>query len=314
MLFHEKKRVLPPKKIKIAVLNLLILLFLNVPGLVSAEYPRIKQLQNSDIYYQQLQRDVAEFYRDIKTGQMSTPPVIYSYRPSEGDTLFTLASRLTLPYDSIASLNRLATKDIPEDLDTLLIPSKPGLFVPVDPESDFERYLLTTIDSSRGMPVIVDKQNKRHKYIFLPGQRFSKEVRSFFLNVFFTKPVSRGAINSYYGLRMSPVRNVTHYHTGIDISAPDGTSVVPAREGRVIETGFDNILGKYVIIMHEGGYQTHYAHLKKVSVQLNQDVSSTMIIGEVGSTGLSTGPHLHFEIRYKGRPVDPLTFLLKAGY
>ncbi len=314
MLFHKKNPDIRLNKIRIRLPVLLLLLVWAFPSTVCAEYPRIKQLQNSDIFYQQIQRDVAEFYRDVKNGQSTAPPVIFSYSPREGDTLFTVASRLTLPYDAIASLNRLTTKDIPDNLNTLLIPSKPGLFLPIEPETDFERYLLSTTESSSGIPVIVDKENKKHKYIFLPGQRFSKEVRSFFLNIFFTKPVGQGSITSYYGLRLSPISKTTHYHTGIDISAPIGSSVVPAREGRVIETGYDRILGNYVIVLHDGGYQTHYAHLKNVSVQLNQEVSSSMIIGEVGNTGLSTGPHLHFEIRYKGRPVDPLKFLLKAGY
>jgi len=85
--------------------------------------------------------------------------------------------------------------------------------------------------------------------------------------------------------------------------------VQAARDGLVEQAGFDPVLGNVVVVGHEGGYQTVYGHLRVILVALNQPVRSGMIIGEVGSTGRSTGSHLHFEVRRKGSSRDPLPLL-----
>jgi murein DD-endopeptidase MepM/ murein hydrolase activator NlpD len=95
------------------------------------------------------------------------------------------------------------------------------------------------------------------------------------------------------------------YHAGIDLAAPQGTDVYAAREGRVTESGTSKVLGEYVVIAHDGNWSTVYGHLSKRLVRLNDKVESGMIIGKVGSTGESTGPHLHFEVRSQGQPRDP---------
>ena len=82
-----------------------------------------------------------------------------------------------------------------------------------------------------------------------------------------------------------------------------------ARDGQVVQAGIDPVLGNVVVLAHEGGYQTVYGHLRVILVALNQQVRSGMIIGEVGSTGRSTGAHLHFEVRRKGSSRDPLPLL-----
>jgi murein DD-endopeptidase MepM/ murein hydrolase activator NlpD len=94
-------------------------------------------------------------------------------------------------------------------------------------------------------------------------------------------------------------------HDGIDLAAPAGTEVYAAREGRVVESGVDAVLGQYIVIAHEGGWSTVYGHLSMRRVRLNDRAESGMIIGNVGSTGQSTGPHLHFEVRNRGEPRDP---------
>jgi len=95
----------------------------------------------------------------------------------------------------------------------------------------------------------------------------------------------------------------------VDLAAPFGTSVLAARDGTVIAAGEDSVLGLRVIIEHEGGLRTMYGHLSRIAIVLNQIVRSGTIIGAVGSTGLSTGPHLHFEIRLSGKARDPSSYL-----
>ncbi len=121
----------------------------------------------------------------------------------------------------------------------------------------------------------------------------------------FAKPVT-GKITSAYGYRVHPIYKTKRMHTGVDISAPKGTSIYAAGEGKVIFTGTRNGYGKTVIIDHGGDRVTLYGHMSEIACDAGDIVSTKSKIGEVGSTGLSTGNHCHFEVRINGDPVDPL--------
>jgi murein DD-endopeptidase MepM/ murein hydrolase activator NlpD len=95
----------------------------------------------------------------------------------------------------------------------------------------------------------------------------------------------------------------------VDLAAPLGAPVKAALDGRISSVGFNSVYGKYIIISHSGGYQTMYAHLSVVSVRQGAYAYQNTKIGEVGSTGYSTGPHLHFAIYKNGRAVNPLELL-----
>lgn len=94
-------------------------------------------------------------------------------------------------------------------------------------------------------------------------------------------------------------------HQGIDLAAPEGTEVYAVADGVVIDIGEDPIYGNYVIISHGESWTSLYGHLQKVETVLRSSVRSGTLIGRVGSTGQSTGPHLHFELRQNGRALDP---------
>jgi len=113
-------------------------------------------------------------------------------------------------------------------------------------------------------------------------------------------------ITSYFGMRTHPILRTPSNHTGIDIGAPSGTRVVAANAGRVGESAWCNIYGNFIVIDHGGGRHTMYAHLRVRNVSKNQNVTKGQTIGQVGSTGLSTGPHLHFEWWRDGTPLDPI--------
>lgn len=121
----------------------------------------------------------------------------------------------------------------------------------------------------------------------------------------FQKPLDiEGTVTSPFGSRESVYQNVTGYHTGIDIGADKGTSIKAAHEGYVILTSSKGDYGKHIKI--ENGYlQTLYAHCSKILVKEGEYVNVGQEIAKVGSTGNSTGPHLHFEMRYSERFVDP---------
>lgn len=128
----------------------------------------------------------------------------------------------------------------------------------------------------------------------------------------FVRPVP-GRITSPYGSRMHPIFKRKIFHSGVDIGAPYGTSVKAANSGRVIFVGWYSGYGRVVIINHGNingvPTTTLYAHLSAATVAQGANVAKGAIIGKVGTTGYSTGPHLHFEVRQKGNPVNPLNFI-----
>jgi murein DD-endopeptidase MepM/ murein hydrolase activator NlpD len=121
-------------------------------------------------------------------------------------------------------------------------------------------------------------------------------------------PVS-GSVSSGFGYRIHPIFHVRKMHTGIDISAGMGTSIRAASAGTVVSAGWRGGYGKCVVISHSGGLATLYAHQSEILVEVGQTVKRGEVIGKVGSTGYSTGPHLHFEVRANGSPVDPMGYL-----
>ncbi len=121
----------------------------------------------------------------------------------------------------------------------------------------------------------------------------------------FTKPCP-GPITSGYGMRIHPVYRTKRMHTGVDIGSPKGTPIKAAGKGKVIYTGRRGGYGKTVIIDHGSNHTTLYAHMSKITCDAGDLVNTGTKIGEVGSTGISTGNHCHFEVRVDGEPVDPM--------
>jgi murein DD-endopeptidase MepM/ murein hydrolase activator NlpD len=112
---------------------------------------------------------------------------------------------------------------------------------------------------------------------------------------------------SGFATRRHPIRKTVHFHAGVDFAAPHGTPVRSVDDGRIAFAGTQNGYGKVVYIEHAGGHRTTvYAHLSRMDVRAGDIVRTEQTIGAVGNTGLSTGPHLHFEVREGGKPIDPM--------
>ncbi len=118
-----------------------------------------------------------------------------------------------------------------------------------------------------------------------------------------------GPISSGFGSRYHPILHYTRMHTGADFSASSGTPIASCRAGTVVIAGSQGGYGNAVVIDHGGGMGTVYAHQSRIAVSVGQRVDAGEIVGYVGSTGMSTGPHLHFEVRLSGNPVNPASYL-----
>ena len=121
---------------------------------------------------------------------------------------------------------------------------------------------------------------------------------------------AKGWPNDGFGYRISPFTGKKEFHEGLDISAQKGTSVIAPADGYVSFAGKSNSFGNYITISHGYGYKTRYGHLSKILVVKGQAVKRGEKIGLIGSTGRSTGPHLHYEVHRNDVPVDPKIYIL----
>jgi len=122
-------------------------------------------------------------------------------------------------------------------------------------------------------------------------------------------PVPTARMSSSFGPRVHPIFGTTRLHAGMDLAAPTGTPISAAAPGAVVTAGWLGGYGNAVVVDHGGGLSTLYAHQSALAVTVGQAVGAGDVVGRVGSTGNSTGPHLHFEVRVLGTPVDPANYL-----
>jgi len=275
------------------------------------EYPSIGRLSPRDLVFRQVQDSLSQGYQAEKSGGDYPDLFICRWSAVGGEDFFSVAARLSIPYETLATLNGISRPREFAPGETVLIPSVAGLFVPDAPRTDLDTLLSARPLDPAAEPrrVVVAVAGRETAFSFYPGARLYQTERSFFLNVGFRVPLPEWAFTSGYGFRSSPIDGHDRMHEGIDLAAPQGTPVMAAREGLVEAIGEEPALGTRVIIDHGGGIRTVYGHLSVVAVELNQTVRSGTIIGAVGSTGLSTGPHLHFEIRLGGKSRDPSSYL-----
>ena len=119
----------------------------------------------------------------------------------------------------------------------------------------------------------------------------------------------RGTITSQFGGRLDPINGEPAFHSGVDIKNNPGTKVVAPAEGVVVAKGYDNGHGNFITIDHGNRFQTNYLHLQKDFVKQGETVARGQVIGLVGNSGRSTGAHLHYEVKYRDKLIDPVKFI-----
>jgi murein DD-endopeptidase MepM/ murein hydrolase activator NlpD len=301
-------------------------------GAALPAFPVISRLGPGDTVFRQYQADVENarqrLFSRMRQGNAGNVPggsagttvegsgalaealTIYEYSVKEED-LLALAARCTIPYSAIATLNRLSHQRGLSRGETLYLPSMPGLFIPEEPESDLELLLRSSRDGEDGFIITVRRGDRGERFLFIPGADLSPTERTFFLTGGFSFPLKNFRLTSSFGPRINPVTGNRGVHHGLDLAAPLGTEVYASRDGTVAETGEDPVYGKYVIIAHTENWTSLYGHLSEINTVLHRNVKSGTLIGKVGSTGQSTGPHLHFEIRQYGKAQNPDKLLFK---
>jgi murein DD-endopeptidase MepM/ murein hydrolase activator NlpD len=279
------------------------------------DFPRITNLDSRDFGFRQYISDVENNRRRL-AGIRSQPLevanhlTIYQYVTKQGEDLFFIAARSNIPYAALASLNRLSNPRALDEGTTLMLPSSPGIFIPASLETDLEKLIgVSRLSNQESIELKIPVAGRSELFYFFPGADFTPTERAFFLNAGFRFPLRTYRITSSFGLRESPITGNISMHQGLDLAAPEGTEVYAIAEGIVTEIGDDPVYGIYVIITHQNRLTSLYGHLQNVETVLRSSVGSGTIIGRVGTTGQTTGPHLHFELRQDGRAIDPASRL-----
>jgi murein DD-endopeptidase MepM/ murein hydrolase activator NlpD len=236
------------------------------------------------------------------------------YRVNRGDSVEAIAKRFGLSLDAIIATNGI--KNVRRGLQAgskIRIPNMDG--IPYTVRSG-DSYSKIAVAMQIPLEAILDANDIQSEVIsagttlFIPGAKMPQEALREALGEAFVFPV-RGRQTSPFGWRNDPFTGVRNYHAALDLAAPVGTPVRASGYGRVSAVGYNAIYGNFIIITHADGYQTMYGHLNKILAAKGAQVEQGKIIGQVGSTGRSTGAHLHFAVYKNGRAVNPLELLTK---
>jgi len=257
----------------------------------------------------------------VSNSKQKQEPTIVTYTVVKGDTLWSISQRYDVKMNTIISTNNL------KEISRLSIGQKLKLPITNMDIAKAEGYrqdaaaeeIIYYVKKGESLWSISREYNVKLEAIIAANSitdasRISAGQQLRIPNVpgarsnigNFIWPV-RGRITSPYGMRVISGRK--DFHAGIDIGGPTGTNIVAAESGRVSYAGYMRGFGNVIVLSHDGGYSTVYGHNSVNLVKKGQYVNKGSIIGKVGRTGNATGPHLHFEIRLSGKPVNPLPYL-----
>lgn len=236
----------------------------------------------------------------------------FTYRVKKGDMIGFIADKFDITQDTIISVNNIHQSRLLQIGQYLKIPSMPGIVYTVRKNGETvssiaEKYEVSAEKCAGVNHLEKEKELVAGTTLFVPDAQLDWVTRQEINGDLFHKPLhSRYWLSSYYGWRQSPFSGKRSYHSGVDMAAPIGTSIYAALGGTVTSVGYNNVYGNYVIVTHHSGYKSLYGHMSATLVTRGQYVDTNTRIGKVGSTGMSTGPHLHFTVYKFGKTVNPM--------
>ena len=233
------------------------------------------------------------------------------YRVAKGETVGEIAQRFGLTQDTILSVNGIKNSRLIQIGQVLSIPNQDGILYVVRKSDTLEILAEKYEIEPEGIRVangLADGDLRVGETLFLPEARLARVDLQEINGDLFKWPV-RGYVSSRYGWRTSPFTGAKQFHSGLDIAAPHGTPLRAAMSGRVVDTGYDANSGNYVVLAHHSGYRTLYGHMDVIRVTVGETVQLGQRIGDVGSTGLSTGSHCHFTVFKNGATVNPINLI-----
>jgi murein DD-endopeptidase MepM/ murein hydrolase activator NlpD len=234
-----------------------------------------------------------------------------SYTVQEGDIIGDIAENFGLNQDTLISCNGIRNTRLIQIGQVLRVPNQDGILYTVkkgDTLAAVGEKFQTGTAAIQTVNELFSEAVHSGTVLFIPGARLDWVNLQEINGDLFLWPAP-GYITSPYGFRVSPFTGIRQFHSGLDIGSRMGTPIRAAMSGRVSAVGWDDSFGNYVVISHHSGYRTLYAHMSVVRVKAGAYVGTGERIGDVGSTGLSTGPHLHFTVYKNGVTVNPRTLM-----
>jgi murein DD-endopeptidase MepM/ murein hydrolase activator NlpD len=229
------------------------------------------------------------------------------YTVRKGDIIGDIAEKFGLNQDTLISCNGIKNTRLIQIGQVLKIPNQDGILYTVkkgDTLSAVAEKFKSGAEAIQTANELFSGAVNPGTVLFIPGARLDWVNLQEINGDLFIWPTP-GYITSPYGFRRSPFTGARQFHSGLDIGAPMGTPIRAAMSGRISTVGWDDAFGNYVVVSHHSGYRTLYAHMSVIRVKSGAYVGTGERIGDVGSTGLSTGPHLHFTVYKNGVTVNP---------
>lgn len=280
-----------------------------------------KSVENDDMaLLEQLEEDelgendsemTAELFSDDYNTSDDLELCYYTYRVKKGDMIGFIADSFGITQDTIISVNNIHQSRLLQIGQYLKIPSMPGIIYTVrnngeTVKSVAKKYDVNAEKCAKANNLELEASFKPGETVFVPDAQLDWVTIQEINGDLFHKPIhGRYYLSSYYGWRSHPFSGKRSYHSGMDMACPQGTPIYAALGGTVTSVGYNQVYGNYVIITHHSGYKTLYGHMSKQLVTKGKYVDTNTRIGLVGSTGMSTGPHLHFTVYKNGKTVNP---------
>ncbi len=239
-----------------------------------------------------------------------------TYRVKSGDMIGFIADEFDVTQDTIISVNNIKQSRLIQPGQYLKIPSMPGIVYTVKkngetPVTIAEKYKVNADKFAQVNHLTLETALNAGTSLFVPDAELDWATRQEINGDLFKKPIhARYWLSSPYGWRDSPFNaGKRTFHGGLDMAVATGTPIYAALDGTVTAVGYNATYGNYVIITHHSGYKTLYGHMKSTACRKGNFVYTNTVIGYVGSTGMSTGPHLHFTVYKNGKTINPLAVL-----
>ena len=284
------------------------IVLITIPASAIDNFPAIKELNINDETMKSIRDDIRNSI--IITGGKKDAGLLhdlkfYKYRVKTGDTFWKILTNTSLNIDTLLSVNDLTSPSDVRPGRTIFIPNMRGIIYQLR-----ENESLRDLSARQNVDInYIRKVNKinggEKEYLFIPCGEVTEIERSLFLGVGFANPLIGGRRTSTFGNRIDPFNKRFQFHCGIDLACPRGSKVYSSRDGVAAFTGYMGGYGRLVIIRHQHGYKSYYGHLSTIYVKAGASVKRGELLGLTGSSGRSTGPHLHFEVRKDARPVNP---------
>ncbi len=283
---------------------------------------KINELNSSDKVYENFVKDIlsSKKYSKIKSGITvedlekygNLPKLKFAtYEIKDKDDIVSIAKKLFINPETLISVNRYKHISQVKAGTTMFIPNMRGVLHTVGKKTNVSE-IAKLYDVSEVVLLYANELSNETLFqdedIFIPNGTISdSDIEDFLGRVFIIPLANDPEITSPYGMRKDPFSGKNEMHYGIDYRASVGTPVYASQYGVVSEVSESTDgYGKLVVITHKDNYKTYYGHLNSIDVKEKQLVQTGQKIAETGNTGRSTGPHLHFEIRYKNIPQDPM--------